>query len=131
MKNMLPLKHNPEKGSKVVFWKISKFVKRKATNAEGENEGLFGRKFTPFIWKVFNIDQIEGIDFSIEAAEERVFSPIETCESIIAGYTTCPNIVHEGDEAFYSPSRDFINMPKRNPSKVTSNIILFFFMKGS
>lgn len=102
-----------EKGSKVVFWKISKFVKGKAINEEGENEDLFGRKFTPFIWTVFNIDQIEGIDFTLEGAEERVFSPIETCESIISGYTTCPNIIHEGDEAFYSPSRDFINMPEK------------------
>src|SRR5690606_18769232 len=59
-----------EKGTKVVFWKISKFVKGKTKNEEGENEAVFGRKFTPFIWTVFNIDQIEGIDFSIERTEE-------------------------------------------------------------
>ena len=73
-----------EKGTKVVFWKISKFVKGKTTNEEDENEDVFGRKFTPFIWTVFNIDQIEVVDFSIKESEERVFSPIETCESIIS-----------------------------------------------
>ncbi|REG78504.1 ArdC family protein [Algoriphagus antarcticus] len=106
-----------EKGNKVVFWKISKFVKGKSTNNEGENEDVFGRKFTPFIWTVFNIDQIEGVDFSIEESEERVFSPIETCESIISGYADCPNIVHEGNEAFYSPVNDFINMPDKEAFK--------------
>lgn len=106
-----------EKGSKVVFWKISKFVKGKTPNEEGENEEVYGRKFTPFIWTVFNIDQVEGIDFSIKDAEERVFSPIETCESIISGFADCPNIVHEGDDAFYSPSKDFINMPEKKSFK--------------
>lgn len=102
-----------EKGAKVVFWKIFKFVKGKTTNEEGEHEDIFGRKFTPFIWTVFNIDQIEGIDFSIKKTEERVFSPIETCESIISGYADCPTIVHEGDEAYYSPVNDYINMPEK------------------
>ncbi|WP_425639657.1 ArdC family protein [Algoriphagus yeomjeoni] len=106
-----------EKGTKVVFWKISKFVKGKTTNKEGEDEDVFGRKFTPFIWTVFNIDQIEGIDFSIKETEERVFSPIETCESIISGYIDCPNIVYEGDEAYYSPVNDFINMPEKETFK--------------
>ena len=106
-----------EKGFKVVFWKITKFVKGKASNEEEENDDICGRKFTPFIWTVFNIDQIEGIDFSIQDAKERVFSPIETCESIISGYSSCPNIVHEGDDAYYSPSKDFITMPEKETFK--------------
>jgi antirestriction protein ArdC len=106
-----------EKGFKVVFWKISKFVKGMVSNEEGENEDIFGRKFTPFIWTVFNIDQIEGIDFSIQDAKERVFSPIEACESIISGFQTCPAILHEGNDAYYSPSRDLINMPAKESFK--------------
>lgn len=106
-----------EKGTKVVFWKISKFVKEKAKKEEGEKEDVFGRKFTPFIWTVFNIDQIEGIDFSIETTEERVFSQIETCEAIISGYSDCPNIVYQGDEAYYSPVNNYINMPDKETFK--------------
>ncbi|MEB2786499.1 ArdC-like ssDNA-binding domain-containing protein [Algoriphagus persicinus] len=106
-----------QKGTKVVFWKISKFVKGKTINEEGEKDDIFGRKFTPFIWTVFNIDQIEGIEFLINDAEDRVFSPIETCESIISGYTDCPKIVHQGDEAYYSPSKDIINMPEMESFK--------------
>ncbi|MEB2774616.1 zincin-like metallopeptidase domain-containing protein [Algoriphagus sp. D3-2-R+10] len=103
-----------ERGTKVVFWKISKFVKGKTTNEEGEHENVFGRKFTPFIWTVFNIDQIEGIDFSIEnTEEERIFSPIETCEAIISGYRDCPNILYQGAEPYYSPLNDYINMPEK------------------
>ncbi len=106
-----------EKGTKVVFWKISKFVKGQTTNEEGKGEDVYGRKFTPFIWTVFNIDQIEGVDFSIKEIEERVFTPIEACEQIISGYADCPKIVHEGDDAYYSPSNDFINMPEKEAFK--------------
>jgi antirestriction protein ArdC len=102
-----------QKGTKVVFWKISKFVKGQSTNEAGEDEDVYGRKFTPFIWTVFNIDQIEGIDFSTAETVDRIFSPIETCEQIISGYNNCPKIVHEGDDAFYHPVLDYINMPNK------------------
>lgn len=102
-----------QKGTKVIFWKIRKFVKGQTTNEEGENEDVFGRKFTPFIWTVFNIDQIEGIEFSIET-NERIFSSIETCEQVISGYTNCPEIIHQNDDAYYSPSKDIISMPNKN-----------------
>ncbi|GGF50948.1 ArdC family protein [Echinicola rosea] len=106
-----------QRGTKVVFWKISKYVKGQTTNMEGEDEEVYGKKFTPFIWAVFNIDQIEGIDFEIKESEEKAFTPIEACEQIISGFADCPNIVHEGDEAFYSPSMDYINMPEREAFK--------------
>ena len=106
-----------ERGSKVVFWKISKFVKGKTTTDAGENEDVFGRKFTPFIWTVFNIDQIEGIDFSVKETKERIFAPIETCEQIISGFADCPKILHEGEDAYYSPVNDFINMPEKESFK--------------
>lgn len=106
-----------ERGSKVVFWKISKFVKGQTTTEDGQDQDIFGRKFTPFIWTVFNVDQIEGIDFSFNDEELKVFSPIEACESIISGFQTCPAILHEGNDAYYSPSRDLINMPAKESFK--------------
>ncbi len=106
-----------EKGIKVVFWKISRFVKGQTTNEQGQDEEVYGRKFTPFLWTVFNIDQIEGVDFKVNEPEERVFEPIETCEQIISGFADCPKIVNYGDEAFYSPSSDYINMPEKKAFK--------------
>lgn len=106
-----------EKGTKVVFWKISKFVKGQTTNEQGQDEEVYGRKFTPFIWTVFNIDQIEGINFEIQDSEEIAFTPIEACEQIISGYADCPKIVNHGDEAFYSPSSDYISMPEKKAFK--------------
>lgn len=106
-----------QRGTKVVFWKISKYVKGQTTNVEGEEEEVYGRKFTPFIWTVFNIDQIEGIDFVIKESEERSFTPIKACEQIISGFADCPRIVHKGDEAFYSPLTDSINMPEKTAFK--------------
>src|SRR5690606_10795190 len=47
----------------------------------------------------------------------RDFTPIETCEQIISGYSDCPKIIHYGDEAFYSPSTDYINMPIKEAFK--------------
>ncbi|MEP0711181.1 ArdC-like ssDNA-binding domain-containing protein [Algoriphagus sp.] len=73
-----------QKGTKVVFWKISKLVLGQARNEAVEDEDFYGRKFTPCIWTVFNIDQIEGIEFASNETKARVVTPLETCEQIIS-----------------------------------------------
>ena len=105
-----------EKGTTIVFWKISKFVKGEKTTDSGEKEDIYGKKFTPFVWTVFNVDQIEGIDFKFDTTV-RQFEPIEACQNVITEYTDCPEIRNDEETAFYSPSRDFINMPAQNSFK--------------
>jgi antirestriction protein ArdC len=116
------LKGNVKKGAKgytVIFWKISKFIKGEVKDeSTGESELLFQKRFTPFIWTVFNIDQIEGIEFNIPN-ENRTFEPIEACLQVIESYPNKPEITHSGDQAYYSPLLDLVNMP--NPETFKSD----------
>lgn len=100
-----------EKGYTVVFWKISKFVKGEVKDeTTGDSQLLFERKFTPFIWTVFNIDQVDGIEAKAQE-QVKTFEPIEACLQVVDGFENKPEIIHSGNDAFYSPSSDMVTMP--------------------
>ena len=64
-------------------------------------------------YRVFNIDDTEG--FEIKLPEVQVKSGNElilSCERIIADMPNPPVIYHQGNEAFYYPPKDYINMPR-------------------
>lgn len=63
-------------------------------------------------YSVFNADDIEGIDFP-KTKELKIpkKEQIETCERIAEGMPQRPAIKHGGDEAYYSPGSDYIQMP--------------------
>lgn len=96
---------NVKKGSKgfpVVFYK-----NWKEENAAGEDEKHWVMRY----YRVFNADQIEGIEFpSLETGKP--FEPITECEKVANGYTG-PEMVTGSPQAYYSPGKDLINMPKR------------------
>ncbi len=63
-------------------------------------------------YSVFNVEQCEGLpEDIIPYIEETSNDPIETCESIVLSMQNPPQLSHSGDEAFYSPGLDYINMP--------------------
>ena len=62
-------------------------------------------------YNVFNFTQTEGLKPK-EEAKNIDFKPIEEADKIIAGYTTKPEIKHDEQRAYYSPTLDFINVPK-------------------
>lgn len=62
-------------------------------------------------YTVFNADQIRGIEFPKIAA--RVFNPIESAETVVTGMPKRPEIIHAEPRAYYRPSTDIINMPKK------------------
>lgn len=88
-----------EKGLPVVFWQ---FIEDEETK----------EKF-PFLryYTVFNVSQCDGISLPVVAA--RRFNPIEECDKIISGMPHCPAVEFGGNQAFYVPSRDLIQMPVR------------------
>ncbi len=63
-------------------------------------------------YRVFNIEQTEGIEYASKAETLTAFQKIEKCENIVTGYTARPTIKHGQARAFYSPAEDYINMPK-------------------
>lgn len=100
-----------EKGTVVVFWKPVK--------QEDSRDGK------PYVilryYRVWNVEQCEGIESKIPAPIERPdFDPIAEAESILQGYRNAPAVKFGGDRAFYSPSADFVGMPEKetfvNPS---------------
>lgn len=65
-------------------------------------------------YRVYNGEDIEGIDFKLsEVKIKNPFSPIETAEIILDHMPKKPRITTGGDSAFYSPGKDFVNMPVR------------------
>ena len=61
---------------------------------------------------VFNVAFVDGIE---NPAEKRIdFTPIERCEKIVAAIQNAPEIIHDGQDAFYQPSKHKITMPNKN-----------------
>ncbi|VAX33259.1 hypothetical protein MNBD_NITROSPIRAE01-853 [hydrothermal vent metagenome] len=64
-------------------------------------------------YRVFNVDQCEGIEAPIDENVETIdFQPIEEAEKIAKGYKRAPKIGHGEARAYYQPASDKINMPK-------------------
>lgn len=102
-----------EKGYQVVYWNVKSILKGTKTDKEsGEETPLFQTKFTPFVWTVFNIDQIEGIEITLTPREERNSNEvIAECQHIIENMPNRPELRTGGSEAFYSPGSDYVQMP--------------------
>ena len=94
-----------EKGTRIVFWKI---IEKDAP------EGTDGKPDTFAMMKhytVFNLDQIDGIEWSPEVGEP-VDVP-DAVEGIVRGYKNRPAIEHVAqDRAYYTPDRDTITLPE-------------------
>lgn len=95
-----------EKGHMVLFYK---------TLTQQQEEGSDKKVFYERMSFVFNIDQIEGINFKqpnlyIGQPDEKLL--IERCEQIYRNYPNAPKRVNaQLDRAFYRVSRDEVNMP--------------------
>jgi len=100
-----------EKATKIVKWGALK-IKDKDT---GEVKDEIWRPVKYF--KIFNVDQCEGIEVPKQEIETLDFQPLERCEDIIQGYEDAPNIGEGGDRACYIPSLDVIKMPNKTTFK--------------
>jgi antirestriction protein ArdC len=115
-----------ETSTSVFFWKISWFD-REDKNYYNSLEDIkkagltfstkrFKKCFTLRDFKVFNIDQIEGLepkglDKVVENTDQ---TPNESAEAVIAGYVggeSGPSLGHANGGAYYTPAKDSITMP--------------------
>ncbi|TKJ41199.1 hypothetical protein CEE37_05915 [candidate division LCP-89 bacterium B3_LCP] len=97
-----------EKGTPVVFWK---WIEREDESTGEVNKIPFLRYYT-----VFNLTQTVGIpEDKIPALDEetREFNPIEEAEKIVANMQRRPEIQNIESRAYYRPSQDLVNMPKK------------------
>jgi antirestriction protein ArdC len=96
-----------EKSTMVVFWK--------RINIEKKDDEIT-EKTIPFLryYRVFNALQCDGLEEKIPAIESnRDFQPIDACEKTIEGMQNKPDIYYREDRAYYSPTEDYVNMPKK------------------
>lgn len=98
-----------ETATPVIFWK---FLEKEDKQDKEKKEKIPLIKY----YNVFNSDQCEGLKINEQQMEERQeIKPIESCEKIINGMPLgMPEILHKEEGAFYSPTRDIINMPKKD-----------------
>lgn len=88
------------------------FTRLEITDDEGNEKNI------PFLryYKVFHLDDVEGIESKLETPISDT-TPIQECENVIKNYNTCPKIKHGYNQAYYSPSEDIIAMPNKKQFK--------------
>ena len=104
-----------EKGYLIVFWKIGYYPAGEKEQMPDQLEESLKRRFTPFVWTVFNVDQVEGISLAQPAREERSENEvIDACEEVIARMPGRPRILHGGHQPYYDEAGDCVQLPERN-----------------
>lgn len=96
-----------EKSEIVTFWKM---IETETVKADGTTE----KKMIPMLryYPVFHVSQIEGVE-PLEKPFEDV-EPIEAADKIIVDYVSREGLTFVEtvtDEAYYSPSRDMVQVP--------------------
>ena len=123
------------KATDVFFWQLSYFDKKtkkyipiqnaKSLNlkekivVDGKSTDRYMKVFNIRNYKVFNIDQCEGLDSKIPQVEEEIeevtLEPIEVADQLVKSYVDKDgNLVidhKDNSGAFYRPMTDSINMP--------------------
>ena len=99
--------------AKVWFNKAGGVVKQPKGVSDSEMIAKGYKKFlSPKYYNVFNLDQIEGIEWSVEDKEYSENEIIEKAEQIINDMPNKPTYhIVESSGAFYRPFTDSINMP--------------------
>jgi antirestriction protein ArdC len=87
-------------------------IEKKRKNAKGEEE-VYARWTQPVkYYKMWNLEQTEGIEAPETQAGE-VFEPIKACESLVKGFMDSPAVIFGGSKAEYSVKKDEIKIPKK------------------
>jgi antirestriction protein ArdC len=83
-----------------------------AFNLKQAEEKVKVLKFLKY-YSVFNIDDVEGIDFQFNDIILNENEKLDVCEDILNNYPNAPEYVFENsNRAFYSPFQDIVNMPR-------------------
>lgn len=101
-----------EKSTPVVFWKW--IDKKDADTQDDEITGTKGKVPLLRYYSVFNLDQVEGIKAPEPKELIKEFNPIQKADEIIAAMPLRPVIRYGGNRAYYSPTKDYIQLPHQH-----------------
>jgi len=96
-----------ERSTVVVFWKWLNTVREDAA----ENESKIVKVPLLRYYRVFNLEQTEGIPHPEQETASHPITPIEQAEQIIENMPLKPDIRYGGDKAYYSPTLDYVQLP--------------------
>jgi len=117
------------KSTEVYFWQIGyfdnqtgKFVpanmiaRINPSEKMADGKDRYRKTFSVRFYKVFNVAQTEGISPMVkdEVISDVVNEPNQVAEELVSNYVSKQNgfkITHRENSAFYSPSKDIVNMP--------------------
>ena len=96
----------------IVFWQIIFKDKEGNVIPEGQvgNYKDLEKRFITRYHRVWNIEQTEGIPWKMPERENSG-QPLEEAEKIITGMSNPPEIKRIGNEAFYAPPMDTVQVP--------------------
>lgn len=103
-----------QKGTPIVYWKIYEAKeKEQPVDLAAKEKDRPCSRFVPFLWTVFNIDQVEGVDFRLPTMPQRSGPQIlEACQHVVDNFPQpSPQLLHGGTQAYYAPVRDIVQMP--------------------
>jgi len=116
------------KSTEVYFWQIGYFdnktgkfvpaknVKNINVTEQYNDKDRYRKTFSVRFYKVFNVAQTEGIEPLVKekVVTDVVNEPNKVAEGLVKNYVEKQNgfkIIHRENSAYYSPSRDIVNMP--------------------
>jgi len=91
----------------VVYWNWIDSKTEK--NSKGEPEKIPLLRY----YRVFNIQQVSGIEYQSTTRNLSIFEKNENCEQVFNHYSNGPRLTHEEQRAYYRESADLVNMPKK------------------
>jgi len=77
-------------------------------------------------YRVFNIEQVNGLKYDA-IVEDKPIDPIAECEKILENCTVKPEIRNNELRAYYSPAKDYINVPKKEFFKTSEGFYCTLF----
>jgi antirestriction protein ArdC len=93
----------------VTFWQFREYTRHDAETGEDETRDSVLLRY----YRVFNLDQTEGIADKLKLAARPRIPSIGDCERIVAGMPNPPGR-EQSDHAWYRPSCDTVGMPARD-----------------
>ncbi|AUC14373.1 hypothetical protein BTO06_04090 [Tenacibaculum sp. SZ-18] len=103
----------------IIFLKANKSKIRLLRESKFSIEELVGQSYIPIMkyYKIFNGEDVENIDFKLEELRKSMVrndgEKLQVAEAIIKNFPApIPELKHGGDRAFYTPGKDYVQMPK-------------------
>jgi len=84
-------------------------------NSKTEKDSQGNPKKVPLLryYRVFNIQQVSGIEYQTEVKQLSNFEKNENCECVFNNYAKGPKLIHEEQRAYYRVSDDLVNLPQK------------------